>query len=165
MKNFNIVTKVNVYTLSECSDDIALLIDRAKTSSLSAYAPYSEFRVGAAILLENGIIITGNNQENAAYPSGLCAERVALFYANANYSNIAVTSIAIIAFHQGKFTQNVCSPCGSCRQALIETENRYNKPIQVILPTHDEIYVIDSAKNLLPISFGEDLINLKDTTI
>lgn len=159
MESFNLTTKIHVYTIGECSGSIKKLIEEAKAAAQDAYAPYSEFHVGAALLLANGEIITGNNQENAAYPSGLCAERVAVFYANAQYPDTAVEAIAIAACHKGEFTTNPCSPCGGCRQVLLETENRHNSPIKVILYGESKIYELESAKALLPIEFGKDSLS------
>ena len=116
MREINLSTKITVYPLEECSEIEKKLINAAKHATEKSYAPYSNFKVGAALLLENGEIITGNNQENAAYPSGLCAERVATFYANSVYPNEKVVAIAIAAWSNGKFTDDVITPCGGCRQ-------------------------------------------------
>lgn len=156
MKSLNLTTKILVYNKEEYSGSIKKLIEEAKLATQKAYAPYSGFHVGAAILLANGEIIIGNNQENAAYPSGLCAERVAIFTANAQYPDIAVEAIAIAAFHNGKFTDAPCCPCGSCRQVLLEIENKHNNSFRIIMYGENEIYEIESAKSLLPLSFGKD---------
>ena len=116
MKQINLTTKISVYTYDECSEIEKSLIDAAKEATSNAYVPYSHFHVGAALLLENGEIITGNNQENAAYPSGLCAERTAVFYANAQYPDQKIEAMAVAAFYNGQFTTDLVSPCGSCRQ-------------------------------------------------
>lgn len=159
MKSFEFTAKIRVYNLTECSFDKKDLIEKAKNACNSAYAPYSNFHVGAAVLLENGAIVTGNNQENAAYPSGLCAERTALFYANAHYPHLAVKAIAIAAKTKGNFTKDICAPCGSCRQVLVEVENRYNQPIQIIMYGENHIYEVDSIRDLLPFSFEKDSMN------
>lgn len=159
MKSLELLTKVRVYSLTECSKEKKDLIEKAKNSTNSAYAPYSGFHVGAAVLLEDGTIVTGNNQENAAYPSGLCAERTALFYANAQYPNLAVKAIAIAAQTKGSFTKDICAPCGSCRQVLVEVENRYDTPIQIIMYGENHIYEVDSIRDLLPFCFGKDSLN------
>ncbi len=156
MKEINITTKIAVYPLAECSQTEKKLIEAAKEATKKAYAPYSQFKVGAAVLLKNGEIIAGNNQENAAYPSGLCAERTAVFSANANYPDQPVEAIAITAWHNGHFTNDVITPCGGCRQVLLEAENRFQTPIKIIMYGHDTVYVLDSAKDLLPLSFGSD---------
>ncbi len=130
------------------------LVQAAKNACSTSYAPYSNFRVGAAVLLENGETISGSNQENAAYPSGTCAERCTIFYANARYPDIAPTTLAIAACNaEGIFTPSPIPPCGSCRQVLIETENRYGKPLRLLLYGKSHIYIISSASLLLPIRF------------
>lgn len=159
MKEINLTTKIRVYPIDECTDTEKKLIDAAKSASHKAYAPYSNFKVGAALLLENGKMILGNNQENAAYPSGICAERVAVFFANANFPDQSVEAIAVAAYYKDEFTKDVISPCGACRQVLLEVENRYNKPMKVLLYRgNDEVYQIDSIKDLMPLSFGEDML-------
>lgn len=144
--------------IDELPPDDQKLINEAKKIVNSAYAPYSNFHVGAAVLLENGEIITGTNQENSAYPSGLCAERVALFYANSHFPDVAVKAIAICAFNKGDFRKVPTSPCGSCRQVMLETETRFDNPIRVLLYGTDKILVLNNAKSLLPLNFtGDDL--------
>ncbi len=155
MKTLNLTTKINVYTFDEASESIKKLIEAAKSATKTAYAPYSEFCVGAAVMLDNGKIITGSNQENAAYPSGLCAERVAIFSANAQYPNKGMDAIAIAAFNKGDFTNVPCCPCGSCRQVMAEVESRYNKKVKIIMYGKSEIYEVDSIDALLPLSFGK----------
>ncbi|MDD2303891.1 MAG: cytidine deaminase [Prolixibacteraceae bacterium] len=131
------------------------LLMEARRITGQAYAPYSGFHVGAAVLLENGMIVTGNNQENSAYPSGLCAERVALFYANANYSDSAVKTIAVSAAKNGVLVNETVKPCGSCRQAMAETEMRFKTPIRIILDGQDSILVLNGVESLLPLSFSK----------
>ncbi len=135
------------------------LVEQAKEATESAYSPYSKFNVGAALLLDNEQIIKGNNQENAAYPSGLCAERVATFYANAEYPNNAVKAIAISAKNANGFLPVPITPCGSCRQVLLETEERYGQEITVILYGTQKIWVIPNAKALLPFSFDKEALD------
>ncbi|MBB4037806.1 cytidine deaminase [Dysgonomonas hofstadii] len=156
MEKFDLTTKILVYNIEECTGDIKKLIEKAKSATQNAYAPYSGFNVGAAALLSNGEIITGNNQENAAYPSGLCAERVTLFAANSQYPDVPVGAIAIAAFHDGEYTDTPCCPCGGCRQVIVEVENRYEKPIKVIMYGKSKIYEVDTVKALLPLSFGKE---------
>jgi cytidine deaminase len=150
--------KIVVYEFENIGElpenDQHLLIEARRITAL-AYAPYSGFHVGAAILLENGMIITGNNQENSAYPSGLCAERVALFYANANYPDSKVKTIAISAAKNGILVNESVKPCGSCRQALAETEVRFETPIRIILDGQDSILVLHGVESLLPLSFSK----------
>lgn len=129
------------------------LLTEARRMTNLAYAPYSGFCVGAAILLDNGVIVTGNNQENAAYPSGLCAERTALFYANANYPDVPVEAIAISAQNKSGFIREPVKPCGSCRQVMLETETRFKKTIVIILDGQDSILMLKGVDTLLPLSF------------
>lgn len=153
MEERKIICYLKVAKFDELNDTDKLLVEKAKEQTQKAYAPYSTFHVGAAIELENGEIIGGNNQENAAYPSGLCAERVAMFYANSQHPDTAVKTIAIAAYTKGAFLSLPITPCGACRQVLLETENRYEKDIRVILYGSDEIYIINNVKELLPLSF------------
>ncbi len=144
---------------AEMSNQDSELIKMAKNAAKNAYAPYSEFKVGACVLLENGKLITGNNQENSAYPSGLCAERVAIFYANSVFPDIAVKAIAICAINKNGLLKNPVSPCGACRQVMLETELRFNKPIRTILIGKEKIIAIDNISQLLPLHFSKN--NLK----
>jgi cytidine deaminase len=138
------------------------LLKKAEESAKKAYAPYSQFCVGAALLLENGIIVTGNNQENVAYPSGLCAERVAIYAAGAQYPNIKIKTIAIFAYSETFSVEYPISPCGACRQAIAEYENRYQQNIQIILKgDKGPIYLINSIKELLPLVFNETRLKKK----
>jgi cytidine deaminase len=131
------------------------VVNKAFEAMEKAYAPYSKFKVGAALLLEDGQIIQGNNQENIAYPSGLCAERVALFHAGAQFPGIAVDLICIVAKGDLMPISQLLSPCGACRQVMLESENRQNKPIRIILVNQDNrTMCIDSVHNLLPFGFG-----------
>jgi len=141
--------------ISELPVDDQNLLLKARKITEQAYAPYSGFHVGAAILLDNGRVVAGNNQENSAYPSGLCAERVALFYANANFPESAVKTIAISAAKNGILVSEAVKPCGGCRQALAETEVRFEKPIRIILDGQDSILVLDGVESLLPLSFSK----------
>lgn len=140
-------------TIDELSIQQAELVNKATEAAANAYAPYSFYRVGAALRLEDGTVITGNNQENAAYPSGMCAERVALFYAGANYPGLAVTSIAVVALRDGKVQEDPVTPCGGCRQVLWEKEWLGKTPMEVILCGASKIQVIHSARHLLPLPF------------
>jgi cytidine deaminase len=131
------------------------LVSKAYEAMNRAYAPYSKFKVGASIQLSDGTVILGNNQENIAYPSGLCAERVALFYAGANFPNEAVETIVIVAKGDLMPDKQLLSPCGSCRQVMLETENRQQKPMKVILINQDDrTMIIESVQHLLPFGFG-----------
>ena len=159
MKQLDIHTTIKIYSPDELSAEEQQLVEAAKKATTRSYAPYSHFHVGAAALLANGEIISGTNQENAAYPSGICAERTTLFYANSQHPQQAVKALAIEArTSEGHWTETPISPCGACRQVMTETENRYEKPMKVLLCSAQEVFVIESAKDLLPVSFGsEDL--------
>ena len=133
------------------------LVEAAKDATFRSYAPYSHFYVGAAVLLDNGEIITGNNQENCAFPSGLCAERTTLFYANSRYPDVPVRILCIAARDTlGNFTKEPISPCGACRQVMLETEHRFGSPIQVMLYGTGGTYFVNSARELLPIGFDKN---------
>jgi len=154
-----IETKVSIYNFDELDESQKTLINKAKEQVNKAYAPYSEFHVGAAIELENGEIFAASNQENSAYPSGLCAERVAMFFANAQYPEIPVRTMAIAAFTNGNFLAEPITPCGSCRQVLLETEMRFEKNIEILLYGTKHVYKIDNVKQLLPLCFEKSSLN------
>lgn len=131
------------------------LVDKAYEAMENAYAPYSEFKVGACALMDDGSFILGNNQENAAFPSGICAERVALFYAGANFPNKKVLTLCIVAKGDLMPASQLLSPCGGCRQVMLESENRQKQPIRVILVNQDgRTMVLESVIQLLPFGFG-----------
>ena len=159
MKELILQTKVTTCTLKEMEPSMRELVEKAKAMTQNAYCPYSHFHVGAAARLADGQIVAGSNQENAAYPSGLCAERTTLFAANANNPNTPVEALAIACYTQGHYTKDAASPCGACRQVMLETEHRFGKPMQVILYGEDMCYVFDSAADLLPLNFVAE--NLK----
>jgi len=129
------------------------LVKRAREAAGSAYAPYSGFHVGAALKLANGELIEGNNQENADFTDGLCAERVALFYAHARFPELPVVALAVSAQNQKGPVKEPAQPCGSCRQVMVETEVRFQNPIRIILDGSDCIRIFDGAENLLPMAF------------
>ncbi len=130
------------------------LLLSAKEAAKNAYAPYSKFNVGCALLLENGEIILGNNQENIAYPSGLCAERTAVFYAGANFPTIPIKMLAVTAFAKSYEVNQPVMPCGACLQSMSEFELRFSKPIQIILQGNSgPIYVAEGTKTFLPFQF------------
>jgi len=139
---------------SSFSEEKKALLESAKIATKTAYAPYSNFKVGAAVLLDNGTIVPGNNQENAAYPNGLCAERVALFNASASHPEQAIKAIALtIDFENNKVNEPVF-PCGGCRQSILEYEDRWKNDIEVlVIGPDDEVVIISSIKDLLPLSF------------
>jgi cytidine deaminase len=137
----------------ELSAESRLLREAAISAARRAYAPYSHFHVGAAVLLKNGTVVEGNNQENMAYPSGLCAERVALFTAGASFPEQPVEALAIAAMKDGAVQPSI-APCGGCRQVMLETEQRYGQSIRILLCGQDETILVASAKDLLPFSFS-----------
>ena len=125
----------------------------------NAYAPYSKFKVGTALLLDNGKVVLGSNQENAAYPSGLCAERVAIFQSGAIYPDAKIIKMAITAASDTNQTLAPIPPCGSCRQSIYEYEFKQNTPIAIyFMGVSGEIYKSDSIKNLLPLSFDKNFL-------
>jgi cytidine deaminase len=133
----------------------ALLLEAARNATLNAYAPYSKFRVGAAVRLVSGQILTGSNQENASYPAGLCAERVTLSAASACFPGMAVTSLALTYINESGDSNHPISPCGICRQTLSEYEQRFSQAIRLVLGgSSGEIYVINRATDLLPLAFS-----------
>ena len=144
-----------IFKTEELSDEDTSLRKLAIEASQNAYAPYSKYCVGAAVVLEDGRCVKGNNQENAAYPSGLCAERVALFAAGANFPNVAIKALAIIALKDDNVQPSV-SPCGACRQVLLEAEQRQEQDIRIVLCGRDETIIVSSAKDLLPLCFGKN---------
>lgn len=153
-KNITITyQELDDYALLESSD--RSLVEKAYSISENAYAPYSKFKVGASALLSNGEIVMGSNQENIAYPSGLCAERVTLFYAGANFPNESVKTLCIVAKGDLLPFDKLLSPCGACRQVMLETEIRQSEPYRVILVSQNKRTIIfSSAQDLLPFAFG-----------
>lgn len=158
MKKIKIEIPINSCTYNELTTEEQKLIDAACEATKRSYAPYSHFAVGAAALLENGMIVTGTNQENAAYPSGTCAERTTIFYANSQYPDQAIKTLAIAARSEEDFLNTPISPCGACRQVLLETEKRFGKPMRILLYGKKEIYIIPSIANLLPLCFDSDFL-------
>lgn len=139
------------------------LIARAVKASTDAYAPYSQFHVGAAVLMENGEIIAGNNQENAAYPSGMCAERVALFASSAQYPGQKMIKMAIYAQSQVFDLKTPVSPCGACRQVIAEYEQKQAQEIEILLiqTNQQKVFRLSSGKSLLPLLFFEKNLQKK----
>lgn len=155
MKEIKLEIKLTVYPLHEMPEEEQALVQAALEATKQAYAPYSQFHVGAAVLLADGKMVTGSNQENAAYPSGLCAERVALFHAAHQYPEVPVVALAVAAAKEGRQVESI-SPCGACRQVLLETEQRYGRPVKVLLYGTKEVVTVPSAASLLPLCFGKD---------
>lgn len=159
MKELTHTCHYKLYDYEELSKQDRTLVNAAKEATQGSYAPYSQFQVGAAVLLEDGSIVSGNNQENAAYPSGLCAERTTLFYANAAYPEKAVKVLAVAAFTKNKFTNVPIPPCGACRQVILEVERRYNTPIRILLYGTEGTTVIEGGiSELLPLTFDASFL-------
>ena len=160
MKQIKINTIVAVFeSFDKLPEEAQKLMQKAIDIRKTAYAPYSNFQVGTAILLENGKIITGSNQENAAYPSGLCAERVAIFQAGSQYPEIKILKLAITAASLNQLTNHPISPCGSCRQSISEYELKQQSPIEIyFMGETGEVYHSHSIQNLLPLCFNKELL-------
>ena len=154
MKELKQQVIIRKYLFEELTDSDKRLIEAAKEATKRSYAPYSHFHVGAAAMLDDGTIVTGSNQENAAYPSGLCAERTTLFHAGSEYPDKAVTTLAIAASNSEGFTEQPVTPCGACRQVMLEAEQRYLRPIRMLMYGTAYIYETRGTKDLLPLSVG-----------
>lgn len=156
MKELEIKPKIWEAQMDELTAEERALVELAIEGTNRSYSPYSHFHVGAALKLQNGETIIGCNQENAAFPAGICAERSALFAAGAQYPDQPVVMLAIAACNEdGVFTEHPVSPCGPCRQVLIETETRFHHPVRILLYGQHCVYVVDSIKQLMPLSFTE----------
>ncbi len=153
MHKYEIRSEVNVYNPDELCNEDRELVEQAMAATESSYSPYSHFRVGAALRLKNGQVITGSNQENASYPLGLCAERTAIFHAQHQHPEQPIQCIAIAARTKEGFTKFPIPPCGACRQVMLEVEDRYHSQIRILLYGTDGIHVLDSVKALLPFQF------------
>lgn len=157
MKEKRILKKVielKEYSISAIPEQYQKLCDESKRAAMKAYAVYSKFRVGAAVLLEDGIIVSGNNQENVAYPSGLCAERTALFYTHAQYPTKQIKAIAVYS----PDATSLLTPCGACRQVMIEYEKKQKTPITTLIVQEDSVYIMPSVSDWLPFEFSENLL-------
>jgi cytidine deaminase len=147
---------------ADLPDSDKVLLEKATEAAHRAYAPYSEFKVGAALQLSNGVVVQGNNQENAAYPSGLCAERVALFYASSQYPSVAVDAIAITVRSPNGLLDKPIPPCGACRQVMAETQNRFQNKMRVVMRGQTgPILVVSDMSNLLPFTFSDKYLPKK----
>lgn len=153
MRTIDINIKMQFCQPEELAAEDRQLVDAAVEATNNAYAKYSHFHVGAALRLENGMVVKGANQENAAFPSSLCAERTAVFAAQANYPDQPITTIAIAARNDKGLLQEPVTPCGSCRQVILEIEDRYKKPVRILLYGQSGVYIINTIKDLLPLSF------------
>lgn len=156
MENIVLKTKLILCRIEELDGVSRMLVDKAIEATDNSYSPYSKFRVGAAVRLENGIVVIGANQENAAFPVTMCAERSAIFNAQSNYPNLPITTIAIAAKNADGLVKTPVSPCGSCRQVILEMEHRYKRNIKILLYGTDGVYIINSIKDLLPLSFVDE---------
>ena len=157
MKQIIIQSFLSVLSKEDLSLQEKELMQQAFEARSKAYAPYSKFTVGVAILLDNGVVVQGSNQENAAYPSGLCAERVAIYYAGSNYPTAKMVKMFITASPQDRNLQEPIPPCGSCRQAIAEYEMNQDIPIEILfMGAEGPIYKSDSLKNILPLVFDKN---------
>lgn len=160
MRKIEIATSATIFNdVSELSSEDKMLMDKAVEARKKAYAPYSKFNVGAALLLENNQIVLGNNQENAAYPSGMCAERVAIWKAGSEYPNVKILKLAISASSTISKVDKPVGPCGACRQSLSEYEIKQKQPFEVLfMGETGEIVKTDSLLSLLPFSFDNSYL-------
>ncbi|WP_138434886.1 cytidine deaminase [Winogradskyella algicola] len=160
MKEVKIESTFKVYEgFSELPDDIQHLMQSAIETRENAYAPYSKFKVGAAILLDNNEVVVGSNQENASYPSGLCAERTAIYYAGAKYPTAKILKMALTASSQNQITDSPIPPCGACRQAISEYEIKQDKPIEIyFMGATGKVVKSNSLANLLPLGFDRSFL-------
>ena len=155
MKEVTHTCRYLLYSYEELEEQDRQLIDAAKHATQSSYAPYSHFQVGAAVRLSDGSVVTGSNQENAAYPSGICAERTTLFYANSQHPDQAVITLAIAARNErGELLDEPIPPCGACRQVMFETQTRFATPMRILLYGNKGIYELQHVGDLLPLSFS-----------
>ena len=152
MKPINITISF-LYQMDELTEADRQLVDSAIQATSNSYAPYSHFNVGAALRLPDGQIIIGANQENAAYPCGLCAERTAIFAAQAQHPDQPITHIAIAAKNSNGLLASPITPCGQCRQVMLEIEERYHRPLRILLHGTNGVLVADTAKDLMPLYF------------
>lgn len=148
------ITITEAESFDELPAQLQTLVTHAQNMAKTAYAPYSHYKVGAALLLSNGTVVTGNNQENIAYPSGLCAERVAFFAASANNPGQTIVAVAIAAINERANADEACTPCGACRQVMAEYETKQGQPIPLVMPAGNGRYVItENMASLLPFQF------------
>ena len=156
MKEFNVCVPVIEMSFDELDAIDRRLVDEAREATGRAYAPYSKFHVGAAILLDNGEVVTGANQENAAFPSGTCAERTTCYYAHARWPEARFEAIAVAARGpDGEFVADPVAPCGACRQALLEYETLAGHDVRVLLVGRGKVYILPSVRSTLPLAFSE----------
>jgi len=157
MRKINFEISIEIFEWDELSAVDQRLMQTAREAIGGAYAPYSQFRVGAAVLLEDGTTVKGSNQENAAYPSGLCAERTAIFATGATYPNQIIKAIAVTAKPVESTDFVGASPCGACRQAMLEYEVKQQQPIRLLVQgNNNQVCIIQSVDNLLPMGFSSE---------
>ena len=153
MEEIHLDIKIEQYAMEELSYSEQELVRSAIKAMHNAYANYSRFYVGAALRLANGQIVIGANQENAAFPSGLCAERSAIFAAQSQQPEQPITTLAIAASNDEGLLKDPITPCGACRQVILEMEDRYKRPVRILLFGARAVYAVNSVKDLLPLSF------------
>lgn len=158
MQNLEIKIKVKFCQLDELTAADQELVACAIAATRNSYANYSHFHVGAALRLYDGRVVTGANQENAAFPLGLCAERTAIFAAQANYPDQSVEALAIAAANDQGLTAVPVTPCGACRQVGLEVEDRYKSSIRILLYGTKGVYVVSSMHDLVPLSFSDGIM-------
>lgn len=156
MKTIELKQEILFCQLEELNEEEQQLVRKAMAATDNSYSPYSHFRVGAAIRLDDGMEIIGANQENAAYPVTLCAERTAIFAAQAQFPEKHVVAIAIAARNENGFTEDPVTPCGSCRQVILEVEQRYGKHMKIYLYGTKGVYVVQTIRDLLPLCFVDE---------
>ena len=156
MDKYVIKSEICVYQDNELNVEDRELVEAAKEATKQSYSPYSEFKVGAALRLQDGTVVTGSNQENASYPLGLCAERTAIFHAQHMYPDQPIVALAIAAYANGHFYPEAIPPCGACRQVMLEVEDRYQQPMRVLLYGGNGTHVVNTVKALLPFQFISD---------
>lgn len=159
MREYSITIPVTEKQESDLSQQEAHLVAEAKTAALRSYSPFSHFSVGAAVLLADGTIVSGSNQENSSFPAGTCAERTAVFYANSRYPDQSVQAICVAARDSsGQFTPQPVTPCGICRQVLSQVEERYGQPVRILLYGTRGIHILQSIRDLLPLHFDSSYL-------
>ena len=156
MKQINININMCLCAMDELPEHEQQLVEAAKNATQNSYAKYSNFNVGAAIRLSDGSIIIGANQENASFPLGLCAERTAIFAAQAQHPELKIETLAIAARNANGFMKAPISPCGACRQVILEIEDRYRQPVRILLYGTEGVLCIDSVKDLMPLAFIDE---------
>lgn len=158
MQKITIVSEITKCNLEELCDNDRKLVETAIEASTRSYSAYSHFNVGAAVRLDDGTIIMGCNQENAAYTPTICAERSAIFAAGAQHPDKPIVAIAIAARNSDGLVDDPITPCGVCRQVMIEVEHRYNRKLHILLYGKKCVYTIEGISNLMPLSFSEDVL-------